>query len=236
MPPRFAYWTILIDGKPTAFRAREQQELQPTITQLKRTNQDVVMKWFARGKLWESPEAEREAHRRPAFTGEKRGADWRPGGAHKDPRDRFKKKHRPERAWSPSDRPVRRDRDAPGPPRGGKPWRDKPTSAPRSDRPWSAKPPAPRKRWNAKPSGERRPWGSKPQGPRKPWSPKPPGEQKPWGSRPTGDRKPWSAKPAGERKPWKGNQAGPQKPWGPRPPWRERPDHRKRRDDDPEKK
>ena len=106
MPPRFAYWTILIDGKPTAFRSRDQEELLPTITQLKRTNQDVVMKWFARGRLWESPEAERAAERRPAVTGEKRGADWRPGGAHKDPRDRFKKKHRPERAWSPGDQPA----------------------------------------------------------------------------------------------------------------------------------
>src|SRR4029453_12613025 len=77
MPPRFAYWTILIDGNPTAFRARDPQELQPTITQLKRTNQDVAMKWFARGKLWESPEAERSAERRPAFTGQKGGGDWR---------------------------------------------------------------------------------------------------------------------------------------------------------------
>ena len=135
MPPRFAYWTILIDGKPTAFRSRDQQELLPTITQLKRTNQDVVMKWFARGRLWESPEAERAAERPPAYTGEKRGADWRPGGAHKDPRDRFKKKHRPERAWSPGDQSERRDR------------------------PWSAKPPGPRKPWSAKPAGEQqRPW------------------------------------------------------------------------------
>ena len=70
MPPRFVYWTILIDGKPTAFRARDQQELLPTLGQLKRTNQDVVMKWFARGKLWDSPEAERAADQRPAFTGE----------------------------------------------------------------------------------------------------------------------------------------------------------------------
>jgi hypothetical protein len=98
VPPRYAYWTILIDDKPTAFRAREREELQPTFVQLQRKNTNVTMRWFARGKLWESPEAERAAERRPAFTGEKRGADWRPGGAHKDPRDRFKKKHRPERA------------------------------------------------------------------------------------------------------------------------------------------
>ena len=57
MPPRYAYWTILIDNKPTAFRAREKEELLPTLTQLRRTNKDVVMKWFARGRLWDSPEA-----------------------------------------------------------------------------------------------------------------------------------------------------------------------------------
>ena len=57
MPPRFAYWTILIDDKPTAFRARDQQELLPTLTQLKRTNQNVVVKWFAQGRLWDSQEA-----------------------------------------------------------------------------------------------------------------------------------------------------------------------------------
>src|SRR5262245_45032189 len=96
MPPRFAYWTILIDGKPTAFRARDQQELLPTVTQLKRTNKDVLLRWFARGKLWESPDAERESWRRrdagAAARGqrEERGRDWRPGGQHKDPRQQFR--------------------------------------------------------------------------------------------------------------------------------------------------
>jgi len=55
VPPRYAYWTILIDQKATAFRAREREELLPTFYQLKRKNADVVMKWFARGRLWESP-------------------------------------------------------------------------------------------------------------------------------------------------------------------------------------
>ena len=44
MSPRYAYWTILIDQKPTAFRARDQSELVPTFQQLKRTNADVVMR------------------------------------------------------------------------------------------------------------------------------------------------------------------------------------------------
>ena len=88
MPPRYAYWTILIDNGPTAFRAREQQELLPTLRQLSRTNKDVVLKWFARGRLWESREAELQARAQPK---DKRGRDWRPGGLHKDPRQRFRK-------------------------------------------------------------------------------------------------------------------------------------------------
>ena len=89
MPPRYAYWTILIDNRPTAFRARDREELLPTLAQLRRTNPDVVMKWFARGRIWESREAEIEArHQRK----EKRGQDWRPGGNHQDPRDRFRKR------------------------------------------------------------------------------------------------------------------------------------------------
>jgi hypothetical protein len=111
VPPRFAYWTILIDDAPTAFRARDQQELLPTLHQLKRTNKDVSMKWFARGRLWDSQDQEHEdfnrrkrsSHRQvdravgSRDRGEHRGKDWRPGGKHKDPRARFasqKSKHR----------------------------------------------------------------------------------------------------------------------------------------------
>ena len=63
MPPRYAYWTILIDGKPTAFRAAEQEELLPTLAQLRRTNPVIEMKWFARGKLWDSQEQSQWAGR-----------------------------------------------------------------------------------------------------------------------------------------------------------------------------
>jgi hypothetical protein len=89
VPPRYAFWTILIDQQPTAFRAREQAELLPTLAQLRRTNSDVIMKWFARGRLWESPEEE-QAARTPRQ--EKRGSEWRPGGQHKDPRARFRRR------------------------------------------------------------------------------------------------------------------------------------------------
>ena len=50
----------MIDDKATAFRAREREELQPTFAQLQRKNANVTMRWFARGKLWESREAERD--------------------------------------------------------------------------------------------------------------------------------------------------------------------------------
>ena len=124
MPPRYAYWTILIDQKPTAFRAREREELLPTFHQLRRKNTDVVMKWFARGRLWESPEAAQVAHRAPKPPLEKRGRDWRPGGEHRDPRDRFKQRAQAQGARS-TGKPSWRDRpgpkaSAPKPPQRGR--------------------------------------------------------------------------------------------------------------------
>src|SRR5512136_3072710 len=79
MPPRFAFWTIILDNQPTAFRARERETLLPTLRQLQSRNPDAAMKWFARGRLWESPE---EARRQTARAG--RQKDRR--GLHKPPR------------------------------------------------------------------------------------------------------------------------------------------------------
>jgi hypothetical protein len=94
MPPRHHYWTIILEGKPTAFRAHLPEELMPTLRQLQARHPDAVMKWFARGRLWESQDQERAdalARRRPTSRPvDQRSRDWRPGGEHKDPRDRFK--------------------------------------------------------------------------------------------------------------------------------------------------
>ena len=106
MPPRHAYWTILIDKGPTAFRARDKDDLLPTLNQLRRTNKDVELKWFARGRLWDSPEQEQFAARMPVV---KRSRDWRPGGNHEDPRQRFKSRG-PRRDGPPKDRGPQRDR------------------------------------------------------------------------------------------------------------------------------
>jgi hypothetical protein len=241
MPPRFAYWTILIDDKPTAFRARDVEELLPTLNQLKRKNANVAMKWFSGGQLWSSPEAARDARRRPPPAAEKRGAAWRPGGRHEDPRDRFKKKSR-ERS-TPEDgtrrdgdtRPPWRDKPSSppgqrrwsgkpsGPPRGDRPWSGKPSGPPRGDRPWSGKPPGP-------PRGDR-PWGGKPSGPPRgdrPWSGKPPGGAPPGGRQPwrknspgrhAGSDRAWTAKPGGQSRPSGEKQtAPPSRPWSDRPP------------------
>jgi hypothetical protein len=96
MPPRFTYWTIILDGQPTAFRAGERDQLLPTLKQLQSKNPAAVLKWFAHGRLWESPEEvwqvklkAREAAREA--TEERRSRSWRPGGEHKDPREKFKK-------------------------------------------------------------------------------------------------------------------------------------------------
>ena len=94
MPPRYSYWTIIADGLPTAFRAAERDELLPTFTRIKSKHPDAQMKWFARGRLWDSPDsarreaaAKREADARRA---QKPGRDWRPGGNHRDPRQPFR--------------------------------------------------------------------------------------------------------------------------------------------------
>jgi len=88
VPPRYTYWTIILEGKPTAFRATKQEELLPTFKQLQARHPDTLMMWFARGRLWRSEEEAKAAFhaRKPK---ERRGADWRPGGAHEDPRKRF---------------------------------------------------------------------------------------------------------------------------------------------------
>ena len=92
MPPRHTYWTIIVDGMPTAFRAAERDELLPTFERIRQKNPGAELKWFAKGRLWTSPDEARQADRPPRP--DNRGRDWRPGGQHKDPRDRFKQKRK----------------------------------------------------------------------------------------------------------------------------------------------
>ncbi len=205
MPPRFAYWTIIAGGLPTAFRTTEREELLPTFRRIKQKHPDVEMKYFARGRLWRSPDearAEAEARRTAAAQrqstrgGPPRGRDWRPGGEHRDPRQKFKdaKKER-NQEWR-KNRFDRRRKSAVaerkpeegGKPetRGDRPWRDRPPTDDRGGEPYRNGPktgdvrrPAP-----PRPSRPKAPYGSaKASGFRKPAPrPRPPGP----GSRPAG--------------------------------------------------
>ena len=195
MPPRYAYWTILIDDKPTAFRARDQEELLPTLRQLQRKSPTAVMRWFARGRLWDNPEQAQWAAKNAVAVREKRSRDWRPGGEHKDPRERFKKRsadklpapkfEEPRRDASPTVRPLPK-------PRPERPA-FRPLPKPRSGDPKSR----PLVGQDVKRVGQG-------------FSPAGAGARKP--ARPHGDR-PWR-KPQGDR-PWQGKPGGakPQRPW-----------------------
>ena len=101
MPPRYAYWTILVDGGPTAFRAAEPDELLPTLKRLQVKQPGATMKWFEKGKLWESREEAKDklsagytvgpdgALVPPPEGAERRTKSWRPGGEHRDPREKY---------------------------------------------------------------------------------------------------------------------------------------------------
>ena len=94
-------WVILVGDVPTSFRAREREDLVPAFKQLQRTQPTVALRWFERGRVWESPDAAQAAiklaataalekrPRREPGAEPRRGRDWRPGGEHKDPRARF---------------------------------------------------------------------------------------------------------------------------------------------------
>ena len=107
MPPRYSYWTILAGGLPTAFRAAERADLLPTFNRIREKHPDAEMKWFARGRLWASPEEAQADLQRARI---RRDRDWRPGGDHRDPRQTFKTK-RPRdasrRESTPRDTPRR---------------------------------------------------------------------------------------------------------------------------------
>jgi hypothetical protein len=106
MAKSFAYWVIVAGNTPTAFRAREQEPLLPTLRQLQRTQSNVTLSWFERNRLWASPaEAEADQQRRKTLRRE-RGQDWRPGGVHKDPqarveltRDQKRARFKRQRTW-----------------------------------------------------------------------------------------------------------------------------------------
>lgn len=245
MPPRHVYWTIIAGGQPTAFRAAEREELLPTLKQLQSRHPDATLMWFARGKLWPTKEAAEFALRQERGGGERRGRDWRPGGEHKDPRDRFKVPRDVKRQRFAQR--ARRDNAESGRPDSERPWKPKPDGpqgarpvAPRADRPQGERPFKPReerqqgdrpfKPREDRPQGDRpfKPRGDRPQGERpfKPREDRPRGDrpfrpngERPRGDRPVGDRpfRPKGHRPGGDR-PFRPQGERPFRPKGSRPP------------------
>ena len=153
MPPRYSYWTIIAGGLPTAFRAADRDELLPTFTRIRHKHPDAEMKWFARGKLWDSPESarrdteERRQPKRPVESGARqaRGRDWRPGGNHRDPRQKYKDAKQARNARERKRKFDRRQRFADA----GEPREREGQVRPRGRSTWGNK--GPRPRWNPGP-------------------------------------------------------------------------------------
>ena len=80
MPAPHAFWVIVDGTTPTSFRAKHREDLVPTLTQLQRTQPAVVLRWFDRGQLWESPIAARDALEARRRMRSDRPPTWRPGG------------------------------------------------------------------------------------------------------------------------------------------------------------
>jgi hypothetical protein len=108
MPPRYSYWTILAGGLPTAFRAAERDDLLPTFNRIREKHPDAELKWFARGRLWQSPDEAQADLQRARI---RRDREWRPGGDHRDPRQAFKPKRARDNARRENGRrdPSRRE-------------------------------------------------------------------------------------------------------------------------------
>lgn len=112
MPPRYVYWTIIVDGQPTAFRSGSLEDIMPTFNRLKEKQPSAELKWFQNGQLWASRHDAQDFMR---ARGER--------GRAKDPRQSDDDRAKPDRPWN------------------AKPeWKTRSTFSPRSDKPaWKPK-------------------------------------------------------------------------------------------------
>lgn len=126
MPPRYAYWTILVDNQPTAFRAKVVEELLPTFKQLKARNPSAVMMWAQFGRLWNSPE---EAMAEGKSKDPRQSARLKPQAPSPKPysdRDRPKLEWKPKGTFKPTERGHSKPAWKPREERGARPaWKPK---------------------------------------------------------------------------------------------------------------
>ena len=124
MPPRYAYWTILVDEQPTAFRSSMPDELEPTFRRLKQKHPSARMVWFQNGKVWSSRLEAQEAMR---MRGER--------GRHGDFRQRQRDRKEGKLEWRPKQgTPPTQDT-----PRAKLEWQPKSTNKERPKLEWTPK-------------------------------------------------------------------------------------------------
>ncbi len=235
MPPSHSFWVILIGKTATSFRGKEREDLVPTLRQLQRTQTDVTLRWYERGKVWESPEAAIGAAKLAETTArEKRTKEWRPGGEHRDPKARFELTRDEKRAKFKRDqsRPDRPDGKPPtGDDRPQSPFGPREPRAPRAPRPASDRPWPDRPKFD-RPGPGRSPFGDRSRPPRGESRDRPPRSD----NRDRGDRSERPSRPFGppaenpfkdrarsdrpaprpERRPPTGRPGGPSRPSGDR--------------------
>lgn len=227
MPARQSFWVILIGSTATSFRAKEREDLVPTLRQLQRTQSDVTLRWFERGRIWESPEAAIGAAKLAATEArERRTKEWRPGGEHKDPKARFELTRDQKRAR------FKRERPPFDPERSGRPKPDRSEGSNRPQSPFGPRAPRPDrartespfpKRGPRQPGGEsrERPGGrSRPPSEDRPFRDRPPRRDRPSGpmENPFKDRRRPEDRsgPRPDRRPHPGRPTGPKRPGGDR--------------------
>lgn len=187
MPPRYAYWTIIVDDQPTAFRAGALEDIMPTFNRLKEKQPTAKLMWFQSGKLWPSRIDAREAM-------QVRGERGRYSDPRQDGGDKTPSRERPK--WKS------KDLSSPRAPKPSSPeHREKPEWKPKGS---LAGPPPAFKASRLSPQPARAPLPRTPRPERDAkavWKPAKP-EWKPRGA--SSDRPAWKPKGAGDRPAWKG--------------------------------
>ena len=221
MPPRYVYWTIIVDGQPTAFRSGSLEDIMPTFNRLKEKQPTAELKWWQNGQLWPSRHDAQDFMRARGERGRakdpRQAGDRGPGAGARDPET-----GKPERAWNAKPEWKTRSSFKPRSPRTD----DKPAWVPKDKSTFRSQPESRPADSGEKPSFARASSSAKALGDRSEGKP----EWKPKGDRPSfakakddrpagqarSDRKPeW--KPKGTFKP---KEAGHATGWGEKPGWK----------------
>jgi len=100
------YWTIIVDGQPTAFRSGSLEDIMPTFNRLKEKQPTAELKWWQNGQLWPSRHDAQDFMRARGERGRakdpRQAADRGPGSEARGPGSgtRDPATGKPERAWN----------------------------------------------------------------------------------------------------------------------------------------